>query len=134
MTGAADGHIFILDARPSSSFQFLGYIVVGGDILSLSLLSSLDSQQIKALALVCPMAEKEEDGGGTQLELFSLNLKILQSPNEYIDQRGMFKDSMIQKQQYKVEQPLSSAVLGSNGKLVYGHCTDSPFIHKFAWS
>ncbi|XP_069620079.1 cilia- and flagella-associated protein 43 [Ranitomeya imitator] len=133
MTGAADGHIFILDARPSSSFQFLGYIVVGGDILSLSLLSSLDSQQIKALALVCPMAEKEEDGGGTQLELFSLNLKILQSPNEYIDQRGMFKDSMIQKQQYKVEQPLSSAVLGSNGKSVYGHCTGSPFIHKFAW-
>ncbi|XP_073422213.1 cilia- and flagella-associated protein 43 isoform X2 [Dendrobates tinctorius] len=131
MTGAADGHIFILDARPSSSFQFLGYIVVGGDILSLSLLSSVDSEQIKALALVCPMAEKEENGGGTQLELFSLNLKILQSPNEYIDQRGMFKDSMIQKQQYKVEQPLSSAALGSNGKSVYGHCSDSLFIHKF---
>ncbi|XP_073507260.1 cilia- and flagella-associated protein 43 isoform X2 [Phyllobates terribilis] len=131
MTGAADGHVFILDARPSSSFQFLGYIVVGGDILSLSLLSSVDSEQIKALALVCPTAEKEEDGGGTQLEYFSLNLKILQSPNEYIDQRGMFKDSMIQKHQYKVEQPLFSAVLGSNGKSVYGHSSDSPFIYKF---
>ncbi|KAM4036639.1 cilia- and flagella-associated protein 43 [Anomaloglossus baeobatrachus] len=134
MTGGADGHIFVLDARPSRSFQFLGYIVVGGDILSLSLMSSVDSQQIKALALVCPMAEKEEeeDMGGTELELFSLNLKILQSPNEYVDQRGMFQDSMIQKHRYKVEQALFSAALGSSGKSVYGHSSDSPSIYKFA--
>ncbi|KAM3925380.1 cilia- and flagella-associated protein 43 [Leptodactylus fuscus] len=132
MTGAADGHIFILDARPSSSFRVLGYTVVGGDVVSLSLLSSVDSQQIKALALVCPLGEKEdEEGGGTQLELFSLPLKILQSPNEYVDQRGMCKESMIQKQQYKVEEPLFSAVLGSNGNSVYGYCSDSPYICKF---
>ncbi|XP_040261533.1 cilia- and flagella-associated protein 43 isoform X2 [Bufo bufo] len=132
MTGAADGHIFILDARPSCSFQVLGYTVVGGDILSLSLLSSVDSPQIKALALVCPMGEKEEEEGGTQLELFSLTLKNMQSPNEYVDQRGMFKDTMIQKCQYRVEQLLFSAVLGSNGNSVYGHCSDSPFLYKFA--
>ncbi|KAG8578874.1 hypothetical protein GDO81_010648 [Engystomops pustulosus] len=132
LTGAADGHIFILDARPSNSFQVLGYTVVGGDILSLSLLSSMDSQQIKVLTLVCPMGEKEveEDEGGSQLEGFSIPLKILQSPTEYIDQRGMFKDSMIHKYQYKLEQPLFSAVLGSNGNAVYGYCRDSPFINK----
>ncbi|XP_069827504.1 cilia- and flagella-associated protein 43 isoform X2 [Dendropsophus ebraccatus] len=131
VTGAADGHIFILDARPSSSFQVLGYTVVGGDILSLSLLSSVDSQQIKALALVCPSGDKDEEEGGTQLELFSLALKVLHSPNEIIDQRGMFKDTMIQRHQYKVEQPLFSAVLGSNGNAVYGYCNDSTFIYKF---
>ncbi|XP_075712589.1 cilia- and flagella-associated protein 43 isoform X2 [Rhinoderma darwinii] len=132
VTGAGDGHIFILDARPSSSFQVLGYTVVGGDILSLSLLSSVDSPQIKALALVCPKEEKGEEEEGTQLELFSLALKIFQSPNEYIDQRGMFKDSVIHKHQYKVEQPLFSAVLGSNGNSVFGYCSDSPCIYKFA--
>ncbi|XP_056430962.1 cilia- and flagella-associated protein 43 isoform X2 [Hyla sarda] len=132
VTGAADGHIFILDARPSSSFQVLGYTVVGGDILSLSLLSSLESHHVKALALVCPSGEKEEEEGGTQLELFSLALKLLQRPSEYIDQLGMLKDSMIQKQQYKVEQPLFSAVLGGSGNAVYGYCCDSSFIYKFA--
>ncbi|XP_075065290.1 cilia- and flagella-associated protein 43 isoform X2 [Mixophyes fleayi] len=131
MTGAADGHIFILDARPSSSFQVLGYTVVGGHILSLSSLSSVDTQHIKALALVCTMEEKEKEEGGTQLELFSLSLQILSSSIEYIDPRGMFKDSMVQKQQYKVEQPLFSAVLGSNGSSIYGYCSDSPLIYKF---
>ncbi|CAN2390323.1 hypothetical protein PRIEUP_LOCUS359, partial [Pristimantis euphronides] len=131
MTGAADGHIFILDARPSSSFQVIGYMVVGGDILSLSLLSSVDSQQIKVLALVCPMEKKEEKEGCTQLELFSLSPKILQSPSEYIDHHGMFKDTMIQKQLYMVEQPIFSAVLGSDTNSIYGSCRDSPFIYKF---
>ncbi|KAG9490759.1 hypothetical protein GDO78_006209 [Eleutherodactylus coqui] len=129
MTGAADGHIFILDARPSSSFQVLGYTVVGGDILSLSLLSSVDAQQIKALALTGKKEEEEE--GGTQLELFSIPLKILQSPTEYTDQRGMFKDTMIQKHQCSVEQTLFSAILGSNGTSVFGYCSDSPFIYTF---
>ncbi|XP_018407904.1 PREDICTED: cilia- and flagella-associated protein 43 [Nanorana parkeri] len=131
LTGAADGHIFIVDARPSSCFQVLGYTVVGGDILSLSSLSTVDSQHVKVLALVCPMGDKEEDESGTQLELFSLALQILANPIEYTDQRGMFKDIMIQKQQYKVEQPLYSSVLGSSGNSVYGYSSDSTLIYKF---
>ncbi|XP_063784069.1 cilia- and flagella-associated protein 43 isoform X2 [Pseudophryne corroboree] len=131
MTGAADGHVFVLDARPSNSFQVLGYTVVGGDILSLSSLSSVDTQHVKVLALVCPTGEQEKEAGGTQLELFSLSLKLLSSPIEYIDHRGMFKDSTVQKQQYKVEHPLFSAVLGSNASSIYGYCSDSPIIYKF---
>ncbi|KAM5172544.1 cilia- and flagella-associated protein 43 [Mantella aurantiaca] len=131
LTGAADGHIFIVDARPSSCFQVLGYTVVGGDILTLSSLSAIDTQHIKVLALVCPIRDKEEEESGTQLELFSLALHILADPSEYTDQRGMFKDIMIQKQQYKVEQPLYSAVLGSNGCSVFGYCSDSTLIYKF---
>ncbi|XP_073476632.1 cilia- and flagella-associated protein 43 [Aquarana catesbeiana] len=131
LTGAADGHIFVLDARPSNCFQVLGYTVVGGDILSLSSLSTTDTPHIKVLALVYPVGEKEEDESGTQLELFSLAQQILANPIEYTDQQGMFKDIMIQKQQYKVEQPLYSAVLGSNGNSVYGYCDDSTLIYKF---
>nr|DBA30891.1 TPA: hypothetical protein GDO54_006819 [Pyxicephalus adspersus] len=131
MTGAADGHIFIVDARPSSGFQVLGYTVVGGDILSLSSLSVMDTQHIKILTLVCPMGENEEEENGTQLELFSLPLQTLANPNEYTDQHGMFKDIMIQRQKYKVEQPLYSAVLGSSGSSVYGYSSYSTLIYKF---
>ncbi|XP_068133207.1 cilia- and flagella-associated protein 43 isoform X2 [Hyperolius riggenbachi] len=134
LTGSTDGHIFIVDARPSCSFQVLGYTVVGGNILSLSSLSSADGQYIKTLALVRPVGEKEEEEGSTQLELFSLALQILAKPSEYTDQRGMLKDSMIQKHQCNVDQPLYSAVLGSSGDSIYGYCSDSPFIVKFVLS
>lgn len=54
-------------------------LVVGGDILSLSSLSTTDTPHIKVLALVYPVGEKEEDDSGTQLELFSLAQQILAS-------------------------------------------------------
>ncbi|XP_053318960.1 cilia- and flagella-associated protein 43 [Spea bombifrons] len=129
LTGAADGYIFILDARPSCSFQVLGCTVAGGDILSLSTLSYVDSQQVKTLALVCPTGQNNEEEGGTRLVLFSLPSDILISSRS--DDRGMFKDSVILKCLYEVEQPLVSAVLGSNAKSVFGYSSYSPFIYKF---
>ncbi|KAM9311181.1 cilia- and flagella-associated protein 43 [Gastrophryne carolinensis] len=131
LSGASDGHIFIIDARPSCNFQVLGYTEVGGDVLSLSLLNLVDTQEAKALALVRTMEEKEEGAGGTRLELFSLSQQILSNIGEYTDQRGMFKDSMIQKHQFTVEEALYSAALGSNGSSLYGYCSESPFILNF---
>ncbi|OCT88656.1 hypothetical protein XELAEV_18017286mg [Xenopus laevis] len=131
LTGAADRHIFILDARPSYSFQVLGYIVVCGEILTLSSLSSADTQQTKVMALVCPVDERKEEKGGTQLEMFSLPLQMLSSPSEYIDERGMFKDTMIQKISYDVDQPLFSAVMGYNSSSVFGYSSNETILLKY---
>ncbi|MEE6479719.1 hypothetical protein FKM82_012348 [Ascaphus truei] len=131
LTGSADGHIFILDARPSSSFQVLGYTVVDGDIMSLSTWSSKDTKQIKAMALVCSTGEKKEEEGGTKLGMFSLTPHILSSPVQYVDERGMLKDGLIQKHHYEVEHPLFHAVMGSNANTVIGYCSYLPFMYKF---
>uniref|UniRef100_A0A6I8QPX9 Cilia- and flagella-associated protein 43 n=2 Tax=Xenopus tropicalis TaxID=8364 RepID=A0A6I8QPX9_XENTR len=131
LTGAADRHIFILDARPSHSFEVLGYIVVCGEILTLSSLSSEDSQQTKAMALICPVNEGKEEKGGTRLEMFSLPLQMLSSPSEYIDEKGMFKDAMVQKISYDVDQPLFSAVLGYNVSSVFGFGSYAPMLLKY---
>ncbi|KAM4675995.1 cilia- and flagella-associated protein 43 [Discoglossus pictus] len=127
LTGAADGHVFILDARPTSLFQVLGYTDVGGDILSLSTLSITDKKQITGLALVSPTGDKDV----TKLELFSLTLHILSNHVEATDPRGMFKENVIQKRHYQTQYPLCSAVMGRDASSVYGYSYNSPFIYKF---
>ncbi|XP_053573053.1 cilia- and flagella-associated protein 43 [Bombina bombina] len=131
LTGAANGQVFILDAKPSTSFQVLGYTEVGGNILSLSTLSSIYKEHILALALVCPMGENEEEEDATVLELFSLTLHILSDLAKHIDYRGMFKDNMIQKRHYQTQYPLVSAVMGSDGYSVYGFGCSSSFIYRY---
>uniref|UniRef100_A0A452IXK7 Cilia- and flagella-associated protein 43 n=1 Tax=Gopherus agassizii TaxID=38772 RepID=A0A452IXK7_9SAUR len=81
ITGAAEGHIFILDARPSKLFQVLGYL---GNIYN----------------------------------------------DECIDERGMLKNRVIQKHQYELDYPLSSAVRQKDDT-VYGYCNHAPFICKY---
>uniref|UniRef100_A0A674IBA8 Cilia- and flagella-associated protein 43 n=1 Tax=Terrapene triunguis TaxID=2587831 RepID=A0A674IBA8_9SAUR len=81
ITGAAEGHIFILDARPSKLFQVLGYL---GNIYN----------------------------------------------DECIDERGLLKNSVIQKRQYELDYPLSSAVRQKDDT-VYGYCNHAPFICKY---
>ncbi|KAM4748788.1 cilia- and flagella-associated protein 43 [Rhinophrynus dorsalis] len=132
MTSGSDGHIFILDARPSSLFQVLGYTVVGGNVLTLSSLTSLDTHEIKAMALVCTMEEKKKnDEGGTRLEFFSLPLHVISNPSQYVDKRGMFINKMIQKQHCVVDQPLFSAVVGGNANSIYGYSSYSPFVYRY---
>ncbi|XP_063303391.1 cilia- and flagella-associated protein 43 [Pelobates fuscus] len=131
LSGASNGHIFIVNAKPSRSFLVLGCIEAGGDILSLSTMSSVVTQQMKALALICPVGEKNEEAGGTQLALFSLTEDVFSNPDKYRDERGMFNDQVIQKCQYEVEDPLCSAVFGSNANSVFGYCSYSPFIYKY---
>ncbi|KAM8974806.1 cilia- and flagella-associated protein 43 [Pelodytes ibericus] len=131
LTGADNGDIFVLDARPSHLFQVLGCTVVGGDILSLSSLSSVDTQQINVMALIGPMEKQKEEEGGTQITLFSLTEDILSSPGSYRDERGMFNDSRIHKRNCEVEQPLFSAVIGSKANSIFGYASYSPFIYKY---
>uniref|UniRef100_A0A8C5N2I0 Cilia- and flagella-associated protein 43 n=1 Tax=Leptobrachium leishanense TaxID=445787 RepID=A0A8C5N2I0_9ANUR len=131
LTGSTDGHIFVLNARPSSSFSVLGYTVVGGDILSVSMICSESTQQMKTLALVRPVEQKAEETGGTHVALFSLTDDILISPDNYCDERGMFKDLLIQKHHCEVGNPLCSAVMGNNANSIFGYGSISPFIYKY---
>ncbi|EMP37621.1 WD repeat-containing protein 96 [Chelonia mydas] len=50
--------------------------------------------------------------------------------DECIDERGMLKNRVIQKRQYELEYPLSSAVRQKDDT-VYGYCKHAPFICKY---
>ncbi|XP_073210542.1 cilia- and flagella-associated protein 43 isoform X3 [Lepidochelys kempii] len=125
ITGAAEGHIFILDARPSKLFQVLGYLVMSSEVLGLSTIYDVESELVEVMALLCP-----PDLRRARLEIFCLPSAITIDNDECIDERGMLKNSVIQKHQYELEYPLSSAVR-QKGDTVYGYCKHAPFICKY---
>ncbi|XP_030628306.1 cilia- and flagella-associated protein 43 [Chanos chanos] len=51
LTGSSDSHIFVLDARPSKTFEIIGYTEAVGTIVSLSAQYHRDSQEVKVLVL-----------------------------------------------------------------------------------
>ncbi|XP_043407754.1 cilia- and flagella-associated protein 43 isoform X4 [Chelonia mydas] len=125
ITGAAEGHIFILDARPSKLFQVLGYLVMSSEVLGLSTIYDVENELVEVMALLCP-----PDIRRARLEIFCLPSAITIDNDECIDERGMLKNRVIQKRQYELEYPLSSAVRQKDDT-VYGYCKHAPFICKY---
>lgn len=65
-----------------------------------------------------------------QLSLFHLVSFNPIDNDECIDERGLLKNSVIQKHQYELDYPLSSAVR-QKYDIVYGYCNHAPFICKY---
>ncbi|XP_039927326.1 cilia- and flagella-associated protein 43 [Hirundo rustica] len=125
---ATEGHIFILDARPSKLFQVLGYIVLADEVLHLSVLSHLKNDQVEVMVLL-NLAEVQQ----ARLEIFHLSSAIITDNDKYVNEQGMFKASDLKKEQYDLDCPLSSAVRLKDN-IVYGYCTCAPFICKYHFS
>ncbi|KYO40613.1 cilia- and flagella-associated protein 43 isoform A [Alligator mississippiensis] len=125
IAGAAEGHIFILDARPSKLFQVLGYLVLSSEVLGLSTVYDKDTELVEVMALLCPA-----DIRRARLEIFCLPSTLTIDNDECVDERGLLKENIIQKQQYELDYPLSSAVRQKDGT-IYGYCSHAPFICKY---
>uniref|UniRef100_A0A8C3UU72 Cilia- and flagella-associated protein 43 n=1 Tax=Catharus ustulatus TaxID=91951 RepID=A0A8C3UU72_CATUS len=122
---ATEGHIFILDARPSKLFQVLGYIVVEDEVLHLSVVSDLKNDLVDVMVLF-NVAEIQQ----ARLEIFHLPSAIRTDVAEYVNEQGMFKASDLKKEQYELDCTLSSAVRLKRNT-VYGYCSSTPFISKY---
>ncbi|XP_040530043.1 cilia- and flagella-associated protein 43 isoform X3 [Gallus gallus] len=122
---AMEGYIFILDARPSKLFQVLGYVVLAGEVLSLSVVSDFKNNLVEVIVLLS-VAENQQ----TRLEIFCLSSALMEDIDKYVNDQGMLNVSAIKKEQYDLEYPLSSAVRLKDD-IVYGYCTCAPFICKY---
>ncbi|XP_031410356.1 cilia- and flagella-associated protein 43-like isoform X2 [Meleagris gallopavo] len=122
---AMEGYIFILDARPSKLFQVLGYVVLAGEVLSLSVVSDFKNSVVEVM-VVLNVAEIQQ----TRLEIFCLPPTLMEGIDKYVNDQGMLNASAIKKEQYVLEYPLSSAVRLKDN-IVYGYCTCAPFICKY---
>ncbi|TRZ25567.1 hypothetical protein HGM15179_001626 [Zosterops borbonicus] len=120
-----EGHIFILDARPSKLFQVLGYIVLADEVLHLSVFSDLKNDVVEVMVLL-NVAEVQQ----ARLEIFRLPSAIITDNDKYVNEQGIFNASDLEKQQYDLDCPLSSAVRLKNN-IVYGYCTCTPSICKY---
>uniref|UniRef100_A0A8C3IIN2 Cilia- and flagella-associated protein 43 n=1 Tax=Chrysemys picta bellii TaxID=8478 RepID=A0A8C3IIN2_CHRPI len=91
--------------------------VMSSEVLGLSAIYDVESELVEVMALLCP-----PDIRRARLEIFCLP--------SCIDERGMLKNRVIQKRQYELDYPLSSAVRQKDDT-VYGYCNHAPFICKY---
>ncbi|XP_010283130.1 PREDICTED: WD repeat-containing protein 96, partial [Phaethon lepturus] len=122
---ATEGHIFILDARPSKLFQVLGYEVLADEMLGLSVISDFKDDLVEVMVLL-NVAEIQR----ARLEIFCLSSALTTDNDKYVNEQGMLNASAIKKKQYDLDYPLSSAVRLKDN-IVYGYCTCAPFICKY---
>ncbi|NWI16625.1 CFA43 protein, partial [Crypturellus soui] len=122
---ATQGHIFILDARPSTLFQVLGYIVLADEVLGLSVLSDFRHDLVEVVVLL-KVAEVQRG----RLEIFCLSSALTTDNEKYVNEQGMLKPSAIKMEHYDLDYPLSSAVKLKDN-VVYGYCGIAPFICKY---
>nr|XP_026655478.1 cilia- and flagella-associated protein 43 isoform X2 [Zonotrichia albicollis] len=125
---ATEGHIFILDARPSKLFQVLGYIVLEGEVLHLCVTPDLKHDLVKVMVLL-NVAEDQQ----ARLEIFHLTSAMITDNENCVNEQGIFNASDLKKKQYDVDYPLCSAVRLKNNT-VYGYCSCAPLICQYQLS
>ncbi|XP_026523209.1 cilia- and flagella-associated protein 43 [Notechis scutatus] len=105
IAASTDGNVFILNALPSTSFKVLGYVVLSGEIVDITLQYNDENKLTEVIALLSPMELKRG-----RVEIFTLPLNIISDNEMCITERGLLKDSIIQKHMYELEFPLLSLV------------------------
>ncbi|XP_030721405.2 cilia- and flagella-associated protein 43 [Globicephala melas] len=126
LVGTSEGHVFVIDAKPSSLFQILGFIEVGKGILQISTVSPLETDTVEVMVL-SPLPET----GRSRLEIFTLPKILPQVSASFADERGRLRDAFIHKFVYEIEHTLSSAVLNFQSSRIYGFCNQVPYICSY---
>uniref|UniRef100_A0A8D0UZS7 Cilia- and flagella-associated protein 43 n=1 Tax=Sus scrofa TaxID=9823 RepID=A0A8D0UZS7_PIG len=126
LVGTSEGYIFVINAKPSSLFQILGFIEIGKGILQISTVSLLEKDIVKVMVLY-PLP----DTGRSRLEIFTLPKIIPQVSASFADERGRLRDELIHKFVYEIEHTLSSAVLNFQSNRIYGFCNQVPYICSY---
>ncbi|XP_059955887.1 cilia- and flagella-associated protein 43 isoform X1 [Mesoplodon densirostris] len=126
LVGTSEGHVFVINAKPSSLFQILGFIEVGKGILQISTVSPLETDVVEVMVL-SPLPET----GRSRLEIFTLPKILPQVSASFADERGRLRDAFIHKFVYEIEHTLSSAVLNFQSNRIYGFCNQVPYICSY---
>ncbi|KAM6329858.1 cilia- and flagella-associated protein 43 isoform 5-T5 [Podargus strigoides] len=122
---ATEGHIFILDARPSKLFQVLGYVVLADEVLGLSVVSDFKNDLVEVVVLL-----NVADIQRARLEVFCPSSALATDNDQYVNEQEMLRASAIKTEQYDLDYPLSSAVKLKDN-IVFGYSTCAPFICKY---
>ncbi|KAJ8789491.1 hypothetical protein J1605_022018 [Eschrichtius robustus] len=118
LVGTSEGHVFVINAKPSSLFQILGFIALN------------IHSQIQIGYCVVTFTDK------IIKKAFGIKSDFSSSPNlivsaSFADERGRLRDAFIHKFVYEIEHALSSAVLNFQSNRIYGFCNQVPYICSY---
>ncbi|XP_033617136.1 cilia- and flagella-associated protein 43 [Fukomys damarensis] len=123
LVGTSEGNIFVINAKPTSSFEILGFTEASKDVLQISTVSLLGTNAVKVMVLSSlPEAER------SRLEIFTLPKKL---PQGIVNERGRLRDELIHKHLCEVEHTLASAVLDFQRSRICGFCRHVPYICSY---
>ncbi|XP_075389575.1 cilia- and flagella-associated protein 43 [Tenrec ecaudatus] len=126
LVGTSEGHIFVINAKPSSSFKILGFTEMIKGISQISTVSLLEADTVEVMVLT-PLPE----AGRSRLELFTLPTILPQVAETLLDKRGRLQETFIHKFLYEIEHVLSSAVLDFQSQRILGFCDQVPYICSY---
>nr|XP_020017388.1 cilia- and flagella-associated protein 43 [Castor canadensis] len=126
LAGTSEGNIFVINAKPSSLFQILGFTEMNQEIIQISTVSLLETGIVEVVVL-SPLPET----GSSKLEIFTLPKILPEDSATFVDERGRLKDEFIHKSLYEIEHPLSSAILDFQSNQIFGFCNHVPFICSY---
>ncbi|KAI4551051.1 hypothetical protein MJT46_020155 [Ovis ammon polii x Ovis aries] len=121
LVGTSEGHIFVINAKPSSLFEILGFIGTYTEFFFFPNLGSMWD-------LIVITVKKIKSINGTNYLSSSPNITVSAS---FADERGRLRDEFIHKFVYETEHTLSSAVLNLHSNRVYGFCDQVPYICSY---
>ncbi|KAL7990626.1 hypothetical protein Chor_014056 [Crotalus horridus] len=125
IAASTDGSVFILNALPSTVFKVLGYVVLSGEIVDITSQYNEENELIEVIALLSPTVLKR-----ARVEIFTLPLNIISDNEICITERGLLKDSIIQKHMYELEFPLLSLVKRKD-ETVIAYASQASYICKY---
>ncbi|XP_037015418.2 cilia- and flagella-associated protein 43 [Artibeus jamaicensis] len=126
LAGTPEGYVFVINAKPSSSFEVLGFVEVHKGILQISTVSLLETDIVEVMVL-----SSLPETGRSSLEIFTLPIILPQVSATFADERGRLRNEFIHKFLYEVEHSLSSAVLSFQSDRIYGFCNEMPYICSY---
>ncbi|XP_045047474.2 cilia- and flagella-associated protein 43 isoform X2 [Desmodus rotundus] len=126
LAGTSEGHVFVINAKPSSSFEVLGFVEVHKGILQISTVSLLETDIVEVMVL-----SSLPETGRSSLEIFTLPIILPQVSATFANERGSMRNEFIHKFLYEIEHSLSSAVLNFQSNRIYGYCNDVPYICSY---
>ncbi|XP_074140961.1 cilia- and flagella-associated protein 43-like [Sminthopsis crassicaudata] len=126
ITGTSDGHIFILNAMPSQSFEVLGFTEINDYIEQMSAIYISETKLLEVMVLV-----KTSESEKSRLEIFFLPEATLRDPGICCDERGRLKNDFFERKTYEINHPLTSVLLDLDCEQLYGFCSHVPYICSY---
>ncbi|XP_051837318.1 cilia- and flagella-associated protein 43-like [Antechinus flavipes] len=126
ITGTSDGHIFILNANPSQSFEVLGFTEINNYIEQMSIIYISKTKLLEVMVLV-----KTSESEKSRLEIFFLPEATLRDPGKCCNERGRLKNDFFERKIYEINHPLTSVLLDLDCEQLYGYCSHVPYICSY---
>lgn len=128
-TGSDDGHIFVLDARPSAGFKILGQIPVEGLVTSISTVTEEKHGAVKVLS-TCNTKPTEEETSDTCL-YFEIPDAAYQNIDEFVaGAKCEFKEDVINRMTLTYQSPVYGAAITIGG-VIYALSSSDKKLTKY---